>query len=457
MSCDGLNALNPLCQAGAALAGQAAGVVDSAFTQIAGSFGVAALSATEWLWQQIDTATAIDLSSPELRAEMTLVGSIAAVLCVGLFLVQIITAILRREPGGLRRAAVGLVTSFLGSALALAATRALIGVVDALSAGVVQHTMGTNVSGLGSKLTFAGLAAQPNPAVTLLFALLILAAAVIVWAAMMIRKISLLIAAVLAPLAFAGATADVTRGWVRKWIEFVCAMIASKLLLVIILSIGISILEGAGQASGGVAHTGTQLAAGTLVLLLGGLSPWIALRAFHFAGDSLAAAHASSGVVTAGAQKAIAAPQKVMATGFQAAALTSSGGAAAGLSAGRSGPATAAMFKMQGPPANGAPGLAAETAHAPSGQQSGLAATGEQPGADGLPTPPRPGIRAPASPSPLEGPRTSTEPRGDMPAAATSTTEPAPSVHPPVRPALTVPAPSKPGDSSGIRTPPQGD
>ena len=38
------------------------------------------------------------------------------------------------------------------------------------------------------------------------------------------------------------------------------------LLLVIILSIGISILEGAGQASGGVAQTGTQLAAGTLVL-----------------------------------------------------------------------------------------------------------------------------------------------------------------------------------------------
>ena len=46
----------------------------------------------------------------------------------------------------------------------------------------------------------------------------ILAAVVVVWAAMMIRKVMLLIAAVLAPLAFSGATADITRGWVRKWV-----------------------------------------------------------------------------------------------------------------------------------------------------------------------------------------------------------------------------------------------
>jgi type IV secretion system protein TrbL len=66
---------------------------------------------------------------------------------------------------------------------------------------------------------------------------------------MMIRKLMLLIAAVLAPLAFAGATADITRSWARKWVEFVAAMIVSKLLLVIILSIGISVINGAGQVA----------------------------------------------------------------------------------------------------------------------------------------------------------------------------------------------------------------
>lgn len=455
MSCDGLNALNPLCQAGAALAGQAAGIVDSAFTQIAGSFGVAALSATEWLWEQIDTATAIDLSSPELRREMAVVGSMAAVLCLGLFLVQITTATLRREPGGLRRAATGLATSFVGSALALAATKALLGVVDALSAAVVQYTLGTHVSGLGSKLIFTGLGSQGNPAVLLLYALLILAAAVMVWAAMMIRKLSLLIAAVVAPLAFAGATADVTRSWVRRWIEFVCAMIAAKLLLVIILAIGISILEGAGQSSAGVTQTGTQLAAGTLVLLLGGLSPWIALRTFHFAGDSLAAAQSSSGAVTAGAQKVIAAQQKVRAVGYQAAALSSGGGAAA-LSSTRSKPATAAMFKVQGGAPDASPGGMEETAPPLPGQTAGVAPASERPAGDSVPAPARPGASTSATPPPTEGSPPSTEPPGEA-AVTASAPDARPTPRPPVRPTPTPSAPAQPGHNQSPPTRPQGD
>jgi len=90
------------------------------------------------------------------------------------------------------------------------------------------------MQGLGQKLAFTQLATVQNPAASLLFAVIILCAVVVVWAAMMVRKMTLLISAVLAPLAFAGATAEITRSWVRKWIEFVCAMVASKLLLVII-------------------------------------------------------------------------------------------------------------------------------------------------------------------------------------------------------------------------------
>ena len=130
---------------------------------------------------------------------------------------------------------------------------------------------------------------------------------------MMIRKLMILLAAVLAPIAFAGATADITRGWVRKWIEFTAAMIASKLLLVIILSLGVSVLNGAGQNGGGATQTATQLAGGSLILLLGGLAPWVAIRMFHFAGDSLYAAHSVARESAAGAQSVIHGPQKVAA------------------------------------------------------------------------------------------------------------------------------------------------
>ena len=321
MSCTGIFALNPMCLAGQAAQDATTGAVDSAFSRMAGYFGLAATNATSWLWKEIDTATTLDLSSPRLAKEMAATASVAAVLCLGLFVIQVIASVLRREPAALGRGLQGLLISFVGSALALAATRVLLGAVDSLSAGLVQYTMGTNINGLGSKLAFTSLANVQNPAVTLIFSVVILAAVVVVWAAMMIRKVMLLIAAVLAPLAFAGATADITRGWVRKWVEFVCAMIVSKLLLVIILSIGISVFNGAGQAGGGVTQTGTQLAGGALILLMGGFAPWVAIKMFSFAGDTLYAAHATAGQASAGARTVVSAPQKVAALQYQARAL----------------------------------------------------------------------------------------------------------------------------------------
>jgi hypothetical protein len=129
---------------------------------------------------------------------------------------------------------------------------------------------------------------------------------------MMIRKMMIIIAAVLTPLAFSGATADITRGWVRKWIEFMAAMIASKLLLVIILMIGVSVIDGAGiSAQPGPGQQLTQLATGSLILLLGGFAPWAAIKMFHFTGDALHTAHMSVVAAPSGAHTVLAAPQKL--------------------------------------------------------------------------------------------------------------------------------------------------
>jgi len=324
MSCDGVQALNPICRVGQAAVGGAAAVADSAFSHIAGFFGAAALSTTSWLWDQIDSATSLDLGSPDLAKELAATAAIAAVLCMGLFLIQIITATLRREPGGLGRAVRGLLISFLGSAFALASAKLLIAATDGLSASVVSYTMGTNIRGVGDKLALAKLVSIQNPAMVLIFAIVILCASVMVWAAMMTREMMILIAAVLAPLAFSGATADITRNWVRRWIEFVAAMIASKLLLVIILSVGVSVLNGAGQAGSGPTQVFTQLSAGSLILLMGGFAPWVAIRMFHFTGDTLYSAHATAAQGSAGARAVVSAPRKVSSAQWQARSLTSS-------------------------------------------------------------------------------------------------------------------------------------
>jgi type IV secretion system protein TrbL len=308
MSCTGVNALNPICRIGEA----AASAANDAFSNIAGWFGKAASQATTWLWAQIGSATSVNLHSPQLSTDLLATSAIAVVLCLGLFLVQVITSVLRREPSGLGRAVKGLAVSLVASVFALAVTRILLGVVDSLSEGVVSYTMGTNIAGLGAKLAIGGIDGVANPAVVLLFSMVILAAVVVVWAAMMIRKMMIIIAAVLTPLAFSGATADITRGWVRRWVEFMAAMIASKLLLVIIFMIGVSVIDGAGiSAQPGPGQQLTQLATGSLILLLGGFAPWTAIKMFHFTGDALHTAHISAAAAPSGARTVLAAPQKL--------------------------------------------------------------------------------------------------------------------------------------------------
>lgn len=313
MSCPAPLKLHPLCLAQSGVNEVAAGAATSTFSRIAGYFGEAANKATIWLWKQMDAATTLDLTSPNLLREMAITGAIAAVICVGLFVIQLIRAVVRQEAGGLQRALSGLVTATIGTALALACTRVLLTAVDALSAGVVKTTMDTNMEGLGTKLAVARMASLSNPAVVLLLSLVTLAAVVIVWAAMLARKLMLLVAAVLAPIAFAGAVADFSRAWVRRWIEFVVAMIASKLLLVLILSIGVFILEGAGQDGDGASQQITQAVGGSLVLLMGGLAPWVSIKMFSFAGEAIHAAHAAASQTGTGARSVIGAPQKVAA------------------------------------------------------------------------------------------------------------------------------------------------
>ena len=106
MSCTGLNSINPVCVASDAISSQASDAASTAFVHIAGFFGSAAAKATEWLWQEIDSATTLDLQSPALLKEMGATAAVAAVLCLGLFVIQVIRGALGGDPSALRRAVV---------------------------------------------------------------------------------------------------------------------------------------------------------------------------------------------------------------------------------------------------------------------------------------------------------------------------------------------------------------
>ncbi len=79
-------------------------VAGDAFGAVAKDFGQAADSAINWLWGQVGSASAVDLSGQAFEAELGIVAVIAGVIAVGLFVLQVGLSVLRRDPGGLARA-----------------------------------------------------------------------------------------------------------------------------------------------------------------------------------------------------------------------------------------------------------------------------------------------------------------------------------------------------------------
>ena len=224
---------------------------------------------------------------------------------------------LRRDRSGLARALKGLLVAFVGSVAAIAVTTLLLAAVDSLSAGFVAVATGDSVQQMGSAILSAtAITAIANPAVALLLALVVLGAVIFVWGAMMIRKLLIIVAAVFAPLAFAGATSDISTSWVRKWIETMVALVVSKLILVIIFVIGLGVLtDGLGEVNGtGTAASATQSITqtiiGALILLMAGFAPWLAIKLVHFGGEHFGQIHGHAQSALAGAQTVAAAPRK---------------------------------------------------------------------------------------------------------------------------------------------------
>ncbi len=302
------------------LAGGAAGsIADSAFNAVAKDFADAAGSAVNWLWNQISGATAISLTGPAFGKDLAIVTTLAVVVATGLFVIQVIASVLRRDGSGLARALKGLLIAFVGSVAAIAITTLLLAAVDSLSAGFVEVATGDSMQTMGAAILSAtAITAVANPAVALLLALVVLGAVIFVWGAMMVRKLLIIVAAVFAPLAFAGATSDISTSWVRKWIETMVALVISKLILVIIFVIGLGVLtDGLGEVNGKVTGTGasatqsiTQTIIGALILLMAGFAPWLAIKLVHFGGEHFGQIHGHAQSALAGAQTLAAAPRK---------------------------------------------------------------------------------------------------------------------------------------------------
>ncbi|MEZ5125994.1 MAG: conjugal transfer protein TrbL [Thermoleophilia bacterium] len=230
------------------VAGEAAATVVAApFDWLAQAMGGAAGWLIEAMWSVFDTTTLVDVQTEGFTSVYNLIFGIGVFLVLIFFCLQLITGLIRRDPTALSRAALGAAKSVLGAFVVVTLTALALEIVDQLCIGIIQAsgettgTMGDKIILLAAGLAGINISAPGVGAiVTIFLAGLMIAAVAIVWFSLLIRKALLLVGVVLAPIAFAGASWDATKGWIGKWAAFVIALIVSKLVLVVIFLLAIT-------------------------------------------------------------------------------------------------------------------------------------------------------------------------------------------------------------------------
>lgn len=270
----------------------AASLISAPFDWLASAMGEAAAWLFEAVWTVFDTTTMVDVTGGEYVGVYNLIFGIAVFVMLLFFCLQLITGMIRREPAALSRAALGLAKSVLGSFVVITLTALLLEIVDQLAVGIIQAagettaTMGDKIALLVAGLTALNVGAPGVGAIlTIFLASLAIAAAAIVWLSLLVRKALLLVAVVLAPFAFSGASWDATRGWISKWAMFVLALVLSKLVLVVILLVAVTQVS-APIDSADLSNIADPLA-GVVLMALAGFAPYMTYRFLSFIGFDL--------------------------------------------------------------------------------------------------------------------------------------------------------------------------
>ena len=228
----------------------AASLVAAPFDYLAQAVGQAAQWMFQGVWGIFDSTTAVDVTSPGYVAVYNILFGVAVFITLIFFCLQLITGLIRRDPGSLSKSALGMGRAILGSFLVITLTATMLQIVDQLCVGIVQATgttmdqMGARIGALALGLTAINISAPGVGAVVTIFlAGLAISAAAIVWFSLLIRKALLLVAIVMAPIALSGSAWEATKGWFGKWASFVLALAVSKLVIVVVFLVATAQLD----------------------------------------------------------------------------------------------------------------------------------------------------------------------------------------------------------------------
>jgi hypothetical protein len=264
--------------------------------------GLADFSAT--VFQAFSTSTAPRFDQKWWTDNLDLMVLVSLPLLVALFVLQCISAVVRREPGRLGHALVGALIGTAGVPLAVGIVAACGTVVDEIAAAI----LGSHVTADGLKRMVdisAVLSVGTLGGFLLLAVLLALIALFSLYFVMLIREVALVAFVVFAPIAMASWTWTSTRHWLRRWVEVVGALLFSKIAMAVVFALGISATGASGQQA--TSSLGTFLA-GILLVAMAAFAPLATFSFIHWAGDQ---GHAASHAMQQGISGASAARDQV--------------------------------------------------------------------------------------------------------------------------------------------------
>jgi hypothetical protein len=246
-----------------------------------------------------------DSSTPDVTAAwfqgpgspFATVRSVAVVGLVGFALAGIASGAIAGDVAGMvRRIAVGLPASVVGMMAATAVTAKVVALVDALSA-VILDPAGADATRFLQQVTVPAAAATGGFAALVVGVVGVLAA-LAVWVELLVRAALIYLLVALTPLAFAAILWPPARGAARRLVELLAAVILSKLVVAVALSVGVAALTGPLEATGpdgSSAATTGGLVVAVAVLGLAAFAPFVVLRLVPIAEGAVVAAGISRG------------------------------------------------------------------------------------------------------------------------------------------------------------------
>lgn len=227
------------------------------------------------------------------------VRNLAAVLMVAFAFLAVLQGLVQGDPALMvRQILAKLPLAVVGVVVTVQVVVVLLDLTDALSAAVLDNSSGRVVaflSGFGAAATGAtsGFAA-------VVLGLVAVVASLILWIELIVRASLVYLLVAISPLGFAAMVWPAARGFLRKTLELLAAVIVSKFVIAVALSVGVAALAGAGGPSGGAGGEAAQpgvavdgalgaLLTGTVVLGLAAFAPFVVLKLVPLAEAAVAA------------------------------------------------------------------------------------------------------------------------------------------------------------------------